>query len=240
MKSNKEIKKEMKRIMSISRGQLIAMSLMTIVSGGISLFLFLFTQFSSLSVSLGLRAGLWGEATNVIKWVYLGLIIYLVISIVIGSCVELGYNRAMLLRTKEMPIQKGTLFYYFSMWFNALLLRAFSAVKVTLWSLLLLVPGIFAMFNYLLAPYLLAQHPKMSPNDAIKVIIYLMKGYRWRFFLLMLSFIDEIVISVLALGIPFIYVIPRMKAAAAIFYRERVAVHDEEVRYIQTHMAKEV
>ena len=56
----------------------------------------------------------------------------------------------------------------------------------------------------------------------------------------MLSFIDEIVISVLALGIPFIYVIPRMKAAAAIFYRERVAVHDEEVRYIQTHMAKEV
>ena len=239
MKSNKEIKKEMKKVMSIPRSQHLGLSLVTLALGGVSLFLFLLTQFSTLLVSMGLRIGLWGEAAVVMKWVYLGLAIHLILSILVGSTVELGYNRAILLRTREEAIQKGTLFYFFPVWFNAMILRMFLAVKAVLWTMILVVPGIVATFNYALAPYVFAQHPRMNPGDAIKISKHLMKGYKWKLFTLILSFADEIIISILAFGIPFIYVIPRMKAAVAIFYRERVALHNEEVEYLQANLALE-
>ena len=239
MKSNKEIKKEMKRVMSIPRGQQIGLSLITLICGGVSLFLFLFTQFTTLFVSLGLKLDLWGNATYAMKWVYLVLAVYIIVSIFVGGCIELGYNRAILLRTEDKPIVKGTLFYYFKIWFSATVLRLFLAVKATLWSLVFFVPGIVAVFNYMLAPYILAQYPKMVPNHSIKVSKHLMKGYKWKLFALLLSFADEIIISVLAFGIPFVYVIPRIKAAVAIFYHERVKLHNEEVAYLQEHIELE-
>ena len=239
MKSNKEIKKEMKKAMSIPRMQHLRLSLITLAFGGVSLFLFLLTQFSTLFVSMGIRLGLWGDMTSILKWVYLGLALYVILSIFIGSTVELGYNRAVLLRAKGQAIHKGTLFYYFPVWFNSVVLRMFLAVKAVLWTLFFIIPGFIAVLNYALAPYIFAQHPRMNPGDAIKISKHLMKGYKWKLFTLILSFADEIIISIVALGIPFIYVIPRIKAAVAIFYGERIALHNEEVKYLQENLALE-
>lgn len=233
MKSNKEIKKIARRAIGLSRGKLISMSLSTILLGGVNLPLFLFAQTAVLSISIGLRAGTFGSAAAVLKYVYLVLALYLMISIFAGGFIELGYNRILLLRLREEPVPRGTLFYCRSMWFNAMTLRLFMAIRVILWALLFIVPGIAALLNYSMAPYLMAQNPKMDPAQAIRVSKHLMRGYKMKLVKLILSFADEIIISVLTLGFPFVYVIPRMKMAVAAFYRERVAFHDKEIRKLQ-------
>ena len=237
MKSNKEIKKIAKKAAAMSRGKLITLSLSSILLGGVNLLLFLFVQAAVLFVSLGLHSDAFGSNTTLAKYLYLILAIYLMVSVLIGGFVELGYNRIMLLRLREEPVPKGTLFCCRPVWFNALTLRLFMAIRVILWSFLLIVPGIAAMLNYSMAPYLMAQYPKMDPAHAIRVSKHLMKGYKMRLVKLMLSFTDEIIISIITLGFPLVYVIPRMKMAVAAFYRERVALHDEEIRKLQGNPA---
>lgn len=239
MKSNKEIKKIAKKAVSISRGKLIGLSLSAILLGGVNLLLFLFAQAVVLFFSMGLHSGAFGRGAVIAKYLYILFAIYLIVSIFAGSFVELGYNRAMLLRLREKPIPQGILFYFKSIWFNALTLRLFMAIRVLLWSVLLIIPGILAMMNYSMAPFLMAQHPKMDPASAIRVSKHLMKGYKPKLAKLILSFADEIIISILALGFPFVYVIPRIKMAVAEFYRERAGLHDEEVRKLQGEPVKE-
>ena len=237
MKSNKEIRKIAKRAAAMSRGKLIGLSLSSLLLGGVNLLLFLFTQVGLLFVSLGLHAGAFGDRTAGAKYIYLFLAVYLMISIFIGGFVELGYNRIMLLRLREEPVPKGTLFYCRPVWFNALTLRLFMAIRVILWSILLVVPGIIALLNYSMAPYIMAQYPKMDPAHAIRISKHLMKGYKMQLVKLILGFSDEIIISIITLGFPFVYVIPRMKMAVAAFYRERAALHDEEIRKLQGNPA---
>ena len=62
-------------------------------------------------------------------------------------------------------------------------------VLTFLWSLLLIIPGIVKAYSYALTPYLVHDHPEMSEYDCLKRSQQLMKGYKWKLFLLDLSFI---------------------------------------------------
>ena len=66
-----------------------------------------------------------------------------------------------------------------------------------------------------------------------------MQGYKKKLFFLILSFADEIIISILTLGISFVYVVPRIEAAVAVFYRERVALHDKQLRELARSAKRE-
>ncbi|MBQ5441708.1 MAG: DUF975 family protein [Firmicutes bacterium] len=227
------IRETAKKALSYSRGELLGISVPAILLGGISLSAFLLVQIMLLVISRGLRTGLFGNDAHVLKYVYIGLALYLAASLFIGSFVEIGLDRILLLKLKGEPADRSMLFYYRPVMFDAIILRLFMSVRVTLLSFLLVMPGIMAVFSYSLAPYLFAQNPKMTVPKAIKVSKQLMKGYRWKLFLLILRYLDEIIISILLVGIPFIYTIPRIKCAIAAFYKERVRVHDEEMLAIQ-------
>ena len=167
------------------------------------------------------------------KYVYVGLALYLGVSVIAGSFIELGLDRILLLKLKGDKASRYDLFHYRKIAFDAIFLRLFMSVRVMLWSVLFLIPGIIAVLNYSMAPFLLAQNPGIGVPNSIRVSKHLMKGYKWKLTKLILGYADEIIISVLLLGIPFIYVMPRLKFAVAAFYRERVRVHDEEVRTIE-------
>jgi hypothetical protein len=62
-------------------------------------------------------------------------------------------------------------------------------IKILLWSLLLIVPGIVAAFRYALAPYLMAEHPELTATEAIEQSKQIMLGHKGRLFCLQLSFI---------------------------------------------------
>ena len=90
---------------------------------------------------------------------------------------------------------------------------------LVLWTLLFIVPGIVKAYAYRLTPYLLSEHPELTGTQAITLSRQMMKGHKWRAFVLDLSFIGWILLSVLTLGILTIfYVGPYMNATDAELY----------------------
>ena len=140
---------------------------------------------------------------------------------IVGSAVELGYDRFFisLYESKDAP-KIETLFSRFSIFGNALLLRVLMAVKILLWSLLLVVPGIIAAYRYAMAPYLLAEQPELTPSEAIERSKQMMAGNKGRMFGLHLSFIGWFLLAALTWGIGFLFLAPYVKAAETAFYLE--------------------
>lgn len=93
-------------------------------------------------------------------------------------------------------------------------------LKASLWSLLFIIPGIVKGIEYSILPYILAENPNISSAEAFAKAKELMKGNRWKCFKLSLSFLGWMFLSLLTLGIGFIFLTPYMQAASAEFYNE--------------------
>lgn len=141
--------------------------------------------------------------------------------LLVGSAVELGYDlcNIKLLSNRDKP-EIGDLFGHFSIFGRALWLRILMWLKIFAWALLLVVPGIVAAFRYAMAPYILAEHPEMTANEAIEESKKMMDGNKPRLFWLELSFIGWCLLAGLTLGIGSVFLLPYMQAANAAFYLE--------------------
>lgn len=91
---------------------------------------------------------------------------------------------------------------------------------VSLFSLLLYIPGIMRSYSYFLVPYLLKDKPELSVPEVLALSKKMMYGYRMRLFKLQLSFLGWIFLSVLTLGIGMIWLMPYMMTTMAAFYQD--------------------
>ncbi|MBR1873047.1 MAG: DUF975 family protein [Bacteroidales bacterium] len=91
-------------------------------------------------------------------------------------------------------------------------------IFVTLWTFLLIIPGIIMAYAYSMAPYIIKDHPELSPMEAIKASRAMMKGHKFDLFYLHLSFIGWMLLTVLTCGIGFLWLAPYMESAQAAFY----------------------
>ena len=89
-----------------------------------------------------------------------------------------------------------------------------------LWSLLFIIPGIIKSYSYAMTPYILLDRPELSATDAIKESEKMMDGHKMDLFILDLSFIGWILLSMLTCGILVLYVEPYMMATKSAFYLE--------------------
>lgn len=96
------------------------------------------------------------------------------------------------------------------------------SIFVVLWSLLLIIPGIIKSFSYSQTFLVLRDHPEYSMTEAITKSKTMMNGYKWKYFLLNLSFIGWGFLSLFTLGIGFLWLVPYMYTSLAVFY-EKVA-----------------
>ena len=138
---------------------------------------------------------------------------------IIGSALELGYDKfniSMYENTSAPKIE--TIFSRFSYFGNALLLRLLMFVKILLWTLLFIIPGIVAAYRYSMAPYIMAETPDLSATEAIERSKQLMAGNKWRLFCLDFSFIGWWLLSAFTGGIGGVFLRPYTKAASTAFY----------------------
>jgi uncharacterized membrane protein len=89
-----------------------------------------------------------------------------------------------------------------------------------LWSLLFIIPGIIKSYSYAMTPYILLDRPELSATDAIKESEKMMNGHKMELFILDLSFIGWILLSMLTCGVLVLYVEPYMMATKSAFYLE--------------------
>lgn len=92
---------------------------------------------------------------------------------------------------------------------NIIAIEFLKTVKITLWSLLFILPGIIKAFDYVAVHYVLAICPQLKPKQALKVSKAMMKGNRIRFILMELSFIGWDILEFLSFGIlKYFYITP--------------------------------
>lgn len=89
-----------------------------------------------------------------------------------------------------------------------------------LWMLLLMIPGIVKSYSYALTPYILKDRPELKFNAAIEESMRMMNGYKMKLFLLDLSFIGWILLTMLTFGIGLLFLNPYMSVSRIAFYED--------------------
>lgn len=97
---------------------------------------------------------------------------------------------------------------------KALLMNIVSTTLIILQSLLLVVPGLIAMYRYIMTDYILMENPDMGPIQALKESRRRMKGRKWELFCVQLSFIGWMLLgSAPSLAVNFLLDLPAMSTA---------------------------
>ncbi len=143
-----------------------------------------------------------------------------VVSLLISGPLALGMAIIFLKLVRGEEISVEMIFAGFKDFTRSLTAGLLIFIYVFLWSLLLIIPGIIASFSYAMTFFIMADNPNLSANEAIKASKEMMRGHKTDLFLLELSFIGWILLSVLSFGIGFLWLGSYIYTANAIFYHE--------------------
>lgn len=100
-------------------------------------------------------------------------------------------------------------------------------IFIFLWSLLLIIPGIIKGIAYSQLFFLLKDHPEYTVLEGITESRKRMKGLKWKYFLMHLSFIGWGILCMFTLGIGLIWLIPYAGTTMAAFYNELIVPQDD-------------
>lgn len=99
----------------------------------------------------------------------------------------------------------------------------FMNLYTLLWCMLLVIPGIIKAYEYRMMPYIVAENPEMPTKEVFAKSREMMKGQKWKAFVLDLSFIGWGILGLLTGGIlSLFYVNPYRHMTEAALY-ERLA-----------------
>lgn len=96
-------------------------------------------------------------------------------------------------------------------------------IVVTIGFILLIIPGIILSLMYSQAFFILCEDNDKSVIQCMKESSELMKGHKWEFFVLGLSFILWIILGIITCGIAMLWVTPYMNVTYANFYKSLVS-----------------
>jgi Predicted integral membrane protein len=91
-------------------------------------------------------------------------------------------------------------------------------LKIFLWSLLLIIPGIIAAYRYSMIPYLISDDPSLTTQQAFQISKEMTDGEKADIWVLDLSFIGWYLLGLLACGIGVLFVNPYYQATKAQLY----------------------
>lgn len=148
------------------------------------------------------------------------ILIVLVTKVFVGNLLKMGGYRFFILNQTAQP-GIGTLLDGFRSghYVNIVLTMFLRDLFTTLWSLLLVVPGIVKHYEYLMVPYIIAENPAMDYKEAFQISKQMMDGEKMEAFIMDLSFLGWYLLSAVTCGLLAIfYVNPYVQASLAEMY----------------------
>ena len=153
------------------------------------------------------------------------VMICVLLPLVVGMCAAF-YG---LLHGDKENFVKGAFRVGFNNWAHNVGGMLLMAVYTLLWTLCLVVPGIIKSLSYAMTPYILAEKPELSANEAIELSMKMMDGRKMDLFLLYLSFIGWGVLALFTLCIGYLWLTPYMYTAQAAFYKDVKAEYESKL-----------
>ena len=131
-----------------------------------------------------------------------------------------GYGVLWLALARDENVDYGMLFDGFKDYLRIFLTLLLVQIYTILWMLLLIIPGLVKCYSYSMTSFILKDNPEMKYDAAINESMRMMQGHKMKLFLLDLSFIGWFFLSILTLGIGFLFLQPYMSTAHAHFYED--------------------
>lgn len=148
------------------------------------------------------------------------ILLGLVLSVVISSLVSIGYAQFNIDLIEGNDPRIATLFSKGKQVGTAIIANLLVFIRVFIGTILFIIPGIIAAFQYSMVNYIIAENPGIKAREALERSKEMMRGNKFRFFRLSLSFLGWSILVVLTLGIAGIWVGPYIEASFAAFYKD--------------------
>lgn len=101
---------------------------------------------------------------------------------------------------------------------NVFLTMLIKDVRIFLWSLLFLIPGIIKSYEYFFIPYILAENPAISYQRAFEISRDMTDGIKFQIFVLELSFFGWYLLGLVTFGIAGFFINPYVEATLTELY----------------------
>lgn len=144
---------------------------------------------------------------------------------------HVGVQRFMLKSVDDKAEVKEVLYAFDHSYKNVVRAMFHKDIRVLLWSLLFVIPGIYKSYQYRMVSYILAEHPDTDYRQALQMSKDMMNGEKWHAFVLDLSFILWHMLGTITCGIvELFYVNPYIWLTDAALYRKLCELHDNTQR----------
>ena len=143
----------------------------------------------------------------------------LAFSIFISGPLLVGQNRYFMEHRGSNP-EVGRVFWSFGCgnYLNVVKIMFLMSLKIFLWSLLFVIPGIIKSFEYFAIPYILAENPGIDSKRAFEISKQMTMGEKFNIFWLGITFIGWHLLAALTCGIGELFLAPYIQATNAEVY----------------------
>ncbi len=146
-------------------------------------------------------------------------ILLTLVSMVISTVMSIGMCRFSLnYAYEDKNPELKDIFSGFPVILKAIGLSILLGIIVIVGTILLIVPGIIFSFMFSQCYYILADDNSKSIIQCLKESAAMMKGYKFEYFVLGLSFLGWLILGMIPFGIGLLWVIPYMNVTTASFY----------------------
>lgn len=142
-----------------------------------------------------------------------GFFVGLLYSIFIGDVIRVGEQYYFIKNHYGNPALNEIFQGFKGNYLNVVKIMLIMELKIMLWLLLLVVPGIIKAYEYSMIPYLLAENPNITTDEAFSLSKQMTTGQKMNLFVLDLSFLGWYFLGFLCFGIGALFVKPYDVAA---------------------------
>ena len=128
----------------------------------------------------------------------------------------IGYVRG----TQRMEVEGIFSAFNSAYYWKSMGLYLLQGIYTILWTLRFIIPGVVKACSYFFAPYILADNPTMTAEEAICRSMQIMEGHKMQLFLMLLGYVALAMLSSILLFIPMLWIMPYYQVAFVKFYEE--------------------
>lgn len=133
---------------------------------------------------------------------------------------QIGITRYILDIVREKEANMDYLKEYYDKILVIIVISLLVGIFTALGLILFIVPGIIIALGYSMVNYIFAENKEITASGVLKRSKNMMNGYKMDYFLFCLSFIGWFLLGAITFGILYIWIIPYVMSAQAIYYDE--------------------
>lgn len=163
--------------------------------------------------------GRWGGAVGAFVLVYIIMAAASGLSLILAGPLMVGLIiYCMNLINSYEKVDIGTAFKGFNIFGPALATYLWECLWLFLWFFVFIIPVFIKAYAYSQALYVIADNPNAGARQALKISMRMTQGYKWKIFVMQLSFIGWGLLCTLSLGIGYLWLAPYMQLTMTNMY----------------------